>query len=110
MLSNPLEISHGLRIVRIGMPPDWDAAPLTFQISPTITPIGTCTMPSVTGEWVPYEVTVPSVVPNSILFLPPDAGSTSAGSRSAPAPVRSPSIRRPIARSRSCSTKQGSVG
>ena len=61
------------------MPDGWDpAAPITFQISSDNNAYrDLChAQQSVTGEWVPYEVTVPSVVPNGILFLPPDAGST----------------------------------
>ena len=33
-LSSPLEIAHGLKIVRIGMPAGWDQAALTFLVAP----------------------------------------------------------------------------
>ena len=77
-LSNALQISHGLRIVRIGMPADWDAAPLTFQISSDNNTWWDLyhVVQSVEGPWVSYEVSVPSVVPNSIVLLPPDMGAS----------------------------------
>jgi hypothetical protein len=76
-LSNPLMCQGAGRIVRIGMPSDWTSAPLTFQVSRDNETYRDLyhAMQSTQGEWVPYEATVPSVVPNSILLLPPGAGS-----------------------------------
>lgn len=75
-LSPPLQISAGLKIVRIGTPDAWDVAPITFQIS--LDGIGYLDLFHVAqtheGAWTPYEVNVPFVVPNSILLLPPGAG------------------------------------
>jgi len=60
----------------LALPDAWDAAALTFQISPD----GNTYLDrhhaqqSVTGEWVSYPATILQTVPNSILLLPPDAG------------------------------------
>jgi hypothetical protein len=55
------------------------------------------------GEWVPYEVSVPSVVPNSILLMPPDAGAIVGWLQIRfGAPGSRLSLRMPIAHSRSC--------
>jgi hypothetical protein len=32
-LSDPLEISSHLKVARIAIPPAWDPAPITFQVS-----------------------------------------------------------------------------
>jgi hypothetical protein len=59
------------------MPADWNpAVPITFQISSDDTDYRDLYHVAQTpeGGWVPYEVAIMSVVPNSILFLPPDAG------------------------------------
>ena len=59
------------------MPADWNpAVPITFQISSDDTDYRDLYRVAQTpeGGWVPYEVAIMSVVPNSILFLPPDAG------------------------------------
>lgn len=74
-LSEGIDCSGGLRILRIIMPPDWTAAPLTFQMSPDgvtyhnlyhVTP----------GSLQTYEVTVPVVTPGSVVAFPPSTGAT----------------------------------
>jgi hypothetical protein len=75
-LSNPLEVGVNLGAVRIAMPSGWTGAAITFQIS----------LDGVTyldlhhaaqtheGMWTSYEAGLASVIPNSIVLLPPGAG------------------------------------
>jgi hypothetical protein len=75
-MSAPLEVGVNLGAVRIGMPSAWTGAAITFQIS----------LDGVTyldlhhaaqtheGLWVSYETGIASVIPGSILLLPPGAG------------------------------------
>jgi hypothetical protein len=73
-LSNALDCRAG-KIVRIGMPNDWTAAPLTFQVSPDgVIYLDLYHAQVTTGAFVPFEVVIPTVIPNSILYLPPDTG------------------------------------
>ena len=73
-------ISEGLqclsgRIVRIGMPDDWTPAPLTFRVSPNGVNYFDLYHTQVTpGAFTPFEVIVPSVIPASMLSMPPDSG------------------------------------
>ena len=74
-VSNALDCRAG-KIVRIGMPNDWTAAPLTFQVSPDgVIYLDLYHAQVTTGAFVPFEVVIPTVIPNSILYLPPDTGS-----------------------------------
>ena len=76
-------ISEGLqclsgKIVRIGMPDDWTAAPLTFRVSPNGVNYFDLFHTQVTiGAFNPFEVIVPTVIPHSMLSLPPDTGVSS---------------------------------
>ena len=71
-------ISEGLqclsgRIVRICMPDDWTAAPLTFRVSPNgVNYFDLFHTQITTGSFTPYEAVVPTVIPHSMLSLPPD--------------------------------------
>jgi hypothetical protein len=74
-LSDSLSVGV-LKAVRIGMPSDWDSAPLTFLIS-----LDGATWldlyyaaETTTGMWQPFETGLFSVIPNSIVLLPQDAG------------------------------------
>ena len=63
------------RLVHIGMPSDWTAAPITFQVSPdSVNYLDLYHSQVTTGAFVPYEAIVPTVIPNSFLSLPPDTG------------------------------------
>jgi hypothetical protein len=66
-LSDGLDLSAG-DLLRVTMPLDWDAAPLTFQIS---TDGGTYNdVFNLEG----FEVTLPVVVPRSAVIVPYDVG------------------------------------
>jgi hypothetical protein len=70
--------------VRLGTPSDWTAAPLTFQLAalplydapPALADyldlFHVAQTPS--GPWQPYEAVLPSVVPSSVLLMPPGFG------------------------------------
>jgi hypothetical protein len=91
-LSDPIQISFGLQVVRIAMPPAWDPAPLTFATS--FDGVDWLDVfhadPTATGLWEPYEAGVRVVTPGSVLLLPPTAGANLAwlrirsGTRAAP--------------------------
>jgi hypothetical protein len=83
-LSNGLDCGVG-HIVRIGTPPDWTAAPLTFRMA--VLPVYD-TPPAdadyldvfhvaqaTSGKWNPYEVSL-SVTAGSILLMPAAFGSS----------------------------------
>jgi hypothetical protein len=75
-LSNALDCRAG-RIVRLGMPSQWTPAALTFQVSPDgQTYLDMYHTQVTTGAFVPYEVVVPTVVPGTMLSLPPDSGAS----------------------------------
>ena len=102
-LSNALDCRAG-KIMRIGMPDDWTAAPLTFQVSPDgVNYLDLYHAQVTTGAFVPYEAIVLTVVPNSILSLPPTLVLALDGSRFVPAPGRRLSIKLRPASSCSCS-------
>ncbi len=75
-LSAPFEIPPNLKLVRIGMPPAWDAAPLTFLISLDGANYLDLHHAAETpdGMWSSYPTGILSVAPNSIVLLPPDTG------------------------------------
>jgi hypothetical protein len=91
-LSDPAQISFGLRIVRIAMPAAWDAAPITFSTS--FDGVDWYDLfhadKTGTGLWESYEVGVRVVGPNSVVLLLPTAGANlsqlriRSGTRSAP--------------------------
>ena len=57
------------------MPDDWTAAPLTFQVSSDGVAYRDLYHTQITtGAFTPYEAIVPTVIPNSSLFMPPDTG------------------------------------
>jgi hypothetical protein len=84
-LSEPLDCSAG-DLLRLTMPTEWTAAPLTFQISSD----GQFYNDAFTMDG--YEVTLPVVVPGSGVIVPLDVGKAIAwikfrsGSRAAPVP------------------------
>jgi hypothetical protein len=75
-LSDSLEISSHLQIVRIAMPTAWDAAPITFSVSLDGVVWYDLHRAAATAEglWVSYEVGIKTVIPSSIMLLPSDAG------------------------------------
>src|SRR5688572_13703778 len=77
-LSNALQITHGLKIVRIAMPDDWTAAALTFQVSSDNATWWDLhhAQQSATGEWVSYAAVIPRIAPGSILSMPPGMGAS----------------------------------
>ena len=73
-LSNAVDCG-GNRILRMIMPDDWRAAPLTFQLSPDNTTFYDLhRIQDTNGAFVPYEVIVPVVPVAAILILPPGTG------------------------------------
>jgi hypothetical protein len=67
----------GNRILRIVMPDDgWDGgAPLTFQLSPDNVAFNDLhRIQDTSGSFQPYEVIVPTVIPNAILVMPQTTG------------------------------------
>jgi hypothetical protein len=73
VVSDALDCSGAVRIVRLIMPAGWTTAPLTFCMSPDntvyhdlyhVTP----------GSLASYEVTVPIVTPDAVLAFPPTTG------------------------------------
>jgi hypothetical protein len=83
-LSTALDCRSVFHLVRIGMPMGWNAAPLTFQTAQLPlydTPPDDQdylnlyhAMQSTNGDWMPYEVRIPTILPGSLLSLPPDTG------------------------------------
>jgi hypothetical protein len=75
-LSAPLQVPANLQAVRIIMPDAWDAAPITFQLSADGVSWWDLhhVAEGTTGMWSPYETGVQSVVANSGVLLPSDAG------------------------------------
>lgn len=82
-LSAPLDC-HGMHVVRIGAPSDWSGAPLTFQMAAL--PVYTAppadadyldlfhVAQATSGAWTSYEVSIPAVIPGSLLLLPSGFG------------------------------------
>ena len=68
-LSSGLDCSTG-DVLRIVMPDDWDDAPLTFQLSIGIEGATYCDAFTLDGR----EVTLPMVVPKSMLIVPTHVG------------------------------------
>jgi hypothetical protein len=69
-LSDPLEISSHLQIVRIAMPSGWDPAPITFQVWLDVHNADK----TAEGLWSSYETGLRVVTPNSVVLLPPATG------------------------------------
>ena len=65
----------GNRITRIVMPPDWTAAPLSFEVSPDgVSFYALHHIQVTTDKFVSYETIVPVVEPGSIVAIPSDMG------------------------------------
>ena len=79
-ISDTLPISYGLKIVRLGMPPAWTSAPLTFQFSADGTSFQDLYHAAETTEgfW-PYETQIQRVIPNTNLLLPSGTGISISG-------------------------------
>lgn len=75
-VSNAIDCSGSVRIVRIIMPPVWNAAPLTFCLSPDNTTFHDLyhIAQAQGGMLGAYEVTIPTVTPGAIVALPPQTG------------------------------------
>ena len=89
----------GSRIVRIVMPDGWDAAPLTFQLSPDNGAFfNLYHVVSYTGvehpSFTPFEVMISAVMPNAIFVMPVDTGDMISFIR-----FRSGTASRPVAQS-----------
>ena len=76
-LSAPIEIPPIQKIIRLGMPSVWSpACPITFSVSPDgvdwrdLFHVDRTT----SGFYSPYETGILSVIPNSILSMPPGMG------------------------------------
>lgn len=77
---------RGTRIARLGTPAAWTTAPLTFLIAalPAYdTPPADAEYLSLfhaaqaaSGAWSPYEVSIPNVIPSSVLLMPSGFGSS----------------------------------
>jgi hypothetical protein len=74
-MSSGVDCSGSTRILRIVMPPDWNAAPLTFQVSADggVT-YNNLHLTTDIGDFSTYPATVPMVTPNSVLTMPPNTG------------------------------------
>jgi hypothetical protein len=74
-MSSGVDCSGSTRILRIVMPPDWNAAPLTFQVSADggVT-YNNLHLTTDAGDFSTYPATVPTVTPNSVLTMPPNTG------------------------------------
>jgi hypothetical protein len=74
-MSSGVDCSGSTRILRIVMPPDWNAAPLTFQVSADggVT-YNNLHLTTDVGDFSTYPATVPMVTPNSVLTMPPNTG------------------------------------
>jgi hypothetical protein len=91
-LSNAVDCG-GHQILRIITPDAWDAAPLTFQLSPDSTKFNDLyQIQATTSAFVPWETAVPVVPIGASLAMPSDTGSRifwlrfRSGSRSLPVP------------------------
>jgi hypothetical protein len=62
----------GSRILRIVVPPQWTAAPISFQLSPDNNIYGD--MYHVTGTFSTYEVVVAPIIAGSVIVLPVGTG------------------------------------
>jgi hypothetical protein len=75
-----------MHVVRIGAPSDWTSAPLTFQMAALpLYPAPPAdadyldlfhVAQAASGAWTPYEVSVPAVIPGSLLLLPSGFGNS----------------------------------
>ncbi len=74
-LSAPLQVGL-LKAVRIGMPDSWDAAPLTFMVSPDNGNYFDLFYVAETsaGMFQGYETGIQTIVPNTMVLLPAAAG------------------------------------
>jgi len=73
-MSNAVDCG-GNQILRIVTPDGWDAAPITFQLSPDNVKFSDLYHVQVgNGQFLPYEVTVPALPDGVILSMPPESG------------------------------------
>ncbi len=72
-VSDAVDCSAGVRIVRLIMPSSWTAAPLTFCMSPDNTVYHDLYHVE-PGSLQSREVTVPIVTPDAVLAFPPTSG------------------------------------
>jgi hypothetical protein len=74
-MSEGIDCSGSLRLVRVIMPADWTAAAaLTFQLSPDGTKYNNLYHVAPGGGLSTYEVTVPTVTPNAVVGFPAGTG------------------------------------
>jgi hypothetical protein len=74
-MSSGVDCSGSTRILRIVMPPDWNAAPLTFQVSADggVT-YNNLHLTTDIGDFSTYPATIPVVVAGSVITMPPNTG------------------------------------
>jgi hypothetical protein len=73
-MSSGIDCSGSTRILRIIMPPDWTAAPLTFQVSVDGVTYNNLHLSADVGDFTTYPATIPVVVPGSVITMPPNTG------------------------------------
>jgi hypothetical protein len=73
-MSSGVDCSGSTRILRIVMPSDWTAAPLTFQTSVDGVTYNNLHLSTPTGDFSTYPATVPYVTPGSAITMPPNTG------------------------------------
>jgi hypothetical protein len=73
-MSSGIDCSGSTRILRIVMPPDWTAAPLTFQVSIDGTAYNNLHLAADVGDFTTYPATIPVVVPGTVVTMPPNSG------------------------------------
>jgi hypothetical protein len=74
-LSEGLDCSGCIRIVRVTMPGNWQAAPLSFQVSTDGAMYNDLFHLQVTaGSYIPFEVVFPGIQPGVGLVLPEQFG------------------------------------
>jgi hypothetical protein len=73
-MSGGVDCSGSTRILRIIMPPDWDAAPLTFQTSVDGVVYNNLHLAAPIGDFTTYPATIPVVTPGAAVTMPPNTG------------------------------------
>jgi hypothetical protein len=73
-MSGGVDCSGSTRILRIVMPLDWDAAPLTFQTSVDGVVYNNLHLAASVGDFTTYPATIPVVTPGTAVTMPPDTG------------------------------------
>jgi hypothetical protein len=73
-MSSGVDCSGSTRILRIVMPPDWTAAPLTFQVSIDGVTYNNLHLSADVGDFTTYPATIPVVVPGTVVTMPPSSG------------------------------------